>query len=100
MSYLVLEQYGEGQTKGDEEDGEDAQRLEQCGQDLQEHHHVNPEHVKPRANRSQCHRYRSISSAMKGLNNESLIPECSLNFHRLRSTLRVNCICNLRSEGF
>ena len=53
MSYLVLEQYGEGQTKGDEEDGEDAERLEQCGQDLQEHHHVNPEHVKPGANRSQ-----------------------------------------------
>ena len=53
MSYLVLEQYREGQTKGDEENGEDAQRLEQCGQDLQEHHHVNPEHVKPRANRSQ-----------------------------------------------
>ena len=53
MSHLVLEQYGEGQTKGDEEDGEDAQRLEQCGQDLQEHHHVNPKHVKPGANRSQ-----------------------------------------------
>lgn len=46
----MSQQNEEGESEGDQEDGEDTDRLEQCGQDLQEHHHVNPEHVKPTRN--------------------------------------------------
>lgn len=46
----MSQQNGEGEPESNQENGEDTERLEQCGQDLQKHHHVNPEYVKPTRN--------------------------------------------------
>ena len=44
---LQTEQHVEGEAESHDEDGEDTQRLQQGPQDLQEHHHVDAEKVKP-----------------------------------------------------
>ena len=46
-TYLLAKQYVEGEAERHDEDGEDTHCLKQGPQNLQEHHHIDPEKIKP-----------------------------------------------------
>lgn len=47
MGEVARQEDVEGETEGDDEDGEDDENLDERLENLEEHHHVDPEHIEP-----------------------------------------------------